>query len=220
MTLVVVSRHALQELLYIRPHTRSVQKLLYQTQSVQSTIKPETGKTSIRDLEFVEFSLPLPHKIWSPLRPHSSHHIFACGSRYCHTIHQIMSGQQPPSWKNDPNSGDDNNTSPPGRPSGRSNNTTPNSASTPEERTNLLRHILSRGGEALESAAALPGMPERSQYPTHEAWLRALLTASLQQSDSAQDVFEQGDEGGDDNQQTEPDGDASNGDPSGPRQEH
>ena len=35
-------------------------------------------------------------------------------------------------------------------------------------------------------------MPERSAYPSHEAWLRALLTASLQQSEEVQDVFGHG----------------------------
>lgn len=52
-----------------------------------------------------------------------------------------------------------------------------------------MRQIISRSSEALEAAASQPGMPERSAYPTHEAWLRAMLTASLQQSEEVQDIF-------------------------------
>ena len=126
-----------------------------------------------------------------------------------------MSGQQPPPWKDDPS----DDVSPPGRSSGRSNNNTPNSSSTREEQRSLLRHILSRGSDALESAASQPGMPERSQYPSHEAWLRALLTASLQQSDSAQDVFAE-QEGGDNNQQNQSGRDETkNDDPTGPNEQ-
>jgi hypothetical protein len=32
-------------------------------------------------------------------------------------------------------------------------------------------------------------MPVRSDYPSHDTWLRAVLTASLQQSDSVRDMF-------------------------------
>ena len=123
-----------------------------------------------------------------------------------------MSGQQPPPWKDDPSSND--NISPPNRAGGRSNNNTPGSSAQSEEQRSLLRHILTRGSEALESAAAQPGMPERSDYPSHEAWLRALLTASLQQSDEARDVFGH-DENADnnDNPENPPDPDTSNSDP-------
>uniref|UniRef100_A0A7S3PAB3 Uncharacterized protein n=1 Tax=Amphora coffeiformis TaxID=265554 RepID=A0A7S3PAB3_9STRA len=80
--------------------------------------------------------------------------------------------------------------SPPGRTSGRSNQNTPSSSARSEaEQRSLLRHILTRGGNALEAAALQPGMPERSQFPSQEAWLRALLTASLRQTNEAQDVF-------------------------------
>jgi hypothetical protein len=32
-------------------------------------------------------------------------------------------------------------------------------------------------------------MPVRSDYPSHDTWMRAVLTASLQQSDSVRDMF-------------------------------
>lgn len=94
----------------------------------------------------------------------------------------------------------DDNYSPPGRPTGRSNNPTPSSsAQRDEQQRSLLRDIMSRRGErSLEQVAGQPGMPERADYPSHEAWLRALLAASLRQSDTAHDYFHrEGGSGGD-----------------------
>lgn len=124
-----------------------------------------------------------------------------------------MSGQQPPPWK-DPNNNSDN-ISPPNRAAGRSNRNTPNSSSsgsTAEQRS-LLRHIITRGSQALEAVATQPGMPERSAYPTHEAWLRAMLTASLQQSEQVQDIFGHSDE--DPSSAPPPDEDQPDGDRGG-----
>lgn len=91
----------------------------------------------------------------------------------------------PPS-KGDPS----DNLSPQGRAAGRSNQNTPNSAQTDEERRTLLRQILTQqGSNSLESVATQPGMPERSAYPSHEAWLQAVLTASLRQSNDIHQLF-------------------------------
>lgn len=109
----------------------------------------------------------------------------------------IMSGV-PPS-KDDPS----DHTSPPGRASasGRSNQNTPSSSARSEaDQRSILRHILTRGGGALEEAARQPGMPDRSQFPSQEAWLRAILKASLRPSDEAQDVFGQEDDRPDEQQ--------------------
>jgi hypothetical protein len=49
--------------------------------------------------------------------------------------------------------------------------------------------LSSQGNESLERVSHQAGMPVRSDYPSHDTWLRAVLTASLQQSDSVRDMF-------------------------------
>lgn len=101
--------------------------------------------------------------------------------------------------------------------SGRSRNPTPaSSAQSEEERRNLLRNIMAlQHNPALESVSRLSGMPERSDYPSHEAWLRALLTASLRQSEEAQQYFGHDGQGGEGN----PSGEQDQGNPSQENQE-
>lgn len=95
----------------------------------------------------------------------------------------VMSGQ-PPS-KND-------QVSPQARASGRSRNNTPASSSVEreEQRRRLLTSIMElRNSPSLEAVARQPGMPDRTEYPSHEAWLRALFAAALRQSDETQEYF-------------------------------
>ena len=100
-----------------------------------------------------------------------------------------------------PGKDDDNHRqiSPPFRAPGRSNPSSAesnpggnNSHGSDQQGRGLLRHILARGEQALANVTAQPGMPERSDYETHDAWLRALLTSSLQQSAEIQRVFGHG----------------------------
>lgn len=87
-----------------------------------------------------------------------------------------MSGPPPPPQP--PHKGDDNDhISPPGRVAGRSRNPTPQSE---EERRNLLRNMMQRASESLDLVSNQPGMPQRAEYDSHDAWLRALLASSLQ----------------------------------------
>ena len=80
--------------------------------------------------------------------------------------------------------------SPPGR---TASNITPH---TEEERRNMIRNMMQRAGQALDQVSRQPGMPERADYPSQDAWLRALLTSSLQQSADVTDYFGHGmDEG-------------------------
>ena len=76
-----------------------------------------------------------------------------------------------------PHKGDPDHISPPGRVAGRSRNPTPQ---TEEERRNLLRNMMQRASESLDLVSNQPGMPQRADYDSHDAWLRALLTSSLQ----------------------------------------
>ena len=75
--------------------------------------------------------------------------------------------------------------------SGRSRNTTPGSEQQNEEqRQNFFRNLVAlQNSPALDAVARQPGMPERSDYPSQEAWLRALLTASLQQTAETREYF-------------------------------
>ena len=98
-----------------------------------------------------------------------------------------MSGQLPPHKGDNNNNDHDDHFSPPGRVAGRSNNPTPQS--TEEERRNLIRSVMQQASASLDAVAAQPGMPQRADYPSHEAWLRALLTSSLQQSEDISRFF-------------------------------
>lgn len=114
-----------------------------------------------------------------------------------------MSGQPPP-HKDDDHS---DNYSPPGR---AASNITPQ---TEQERRDMIRNMLQRAGNALDQVSHQPGMPERHRYPSHEAWLRALLTTSLQQSTDVTDFFGHGNNAGDDTTDNNDDNDngAGNG---------
>eukprot|EP00977_Amphora_coffeiformis_P026252 scaffold25177_cov169-Amphora_coffeaeformis.AAC.3 len=91
-----------------------------------------------------------------------------------------MSGQQPPPHKDD--------YSPPGRTAA---NITPQ---TEEERRDMVRNMMQRAGQALDQVSRQPGMPERADYLSQDAWLRALLTSSLQQSADVTDYFGHGED--------------------------
>ena len=93
---------------------------------------------------------------------------------------------QPPS-KDDP--------SPPSRVAGRSRRTTPASTSqqSEERRRNVVNSLMEiQGSQAFEEVSRLPNMPQRSEYPAHEAWMRAMLTSSLRQSDELSELFGHG----------------------------
>ena len=87
-----------------------------------------------------------------------------------------MSGPPPPPLP--PHKGEpDDHISPPGRVAGRSRNPTPQ---TEEERRTLLRNMMQAVGDSLDLVSNQPGMPNRADYESHDAWLRALITSSLQ----------------------------------------
>lgn len=99
--------------------------------------------------------------------------------------------------------------------SGRSRDTTPESEQQNEEqRRNLFRNLVAlQNSPALDAVARQPGMPERSDYPSQEAWLRALLTASLQQTDATREYFghEDNETNGHEDNETNNEGDQGQG---------
>lgn len=55
------------------------------------------------------------------------------------------------------------------------------------ERHNFLRNILTDASTSLDTR--VDGIPERDQFASHEAWLTALLTTSLDQSEETCALF-------------------------------
>ena len=74
---------------------------------------------------------------------------------------------------------------------------------TEDERRDMIRNMMQRAGQALDQVSRQPGMPERAVYPSQDAWLRALLTSSLQQSAEVTDYFGHGVNVGNPNDTTE-----------------
>ena len=62
------------------------------------------------------------------------------------------------------------------------------------ERTRLFLNAMQQSSELLDQVCYDPDMPDRSNYVSHDDWVRALLTASLEQAPDMSDVFGQSDE--------------------------
>lgn len=97
-----------------------------------------------------------------------------------------MSGNPPPPPP--PPHKDEDNLSPAYTVTGARPNATPSSsAQQREEQRSLIRNMLGHHGrESLEVISRQPDMPQRSDFPSQEEWLRALITSALSQSDRVQ----------------------------------
>lgn len=68
----------------------------------------------------------------------------------------------------------------------RGNQSSPRSV---QGRMNIFRSVIQESSQLLDQLCHDPTMPERANYASHDEWLHAMLTSSLDQAPDMSDLF-------------------------------